>query len=202
MFEKISYRQALCIQRSQLQPEIIQQASHQATMQLLNFSQFIDSQSIGLYVACRGELDPMVIADHATRLGKNLFLPVIVQSSEQSLLFYSYRLGDELKKNRFDIPEPDILRQAPISIAQLDLIFMPLVGFDETCNRLGMGTGYYDRSLSPLLRIPEQYRPVLIGLAYEFQKIDQIIPDAWDVSMDYVVTEKRIYARESGIAEK
>lgn len=195
MFNKTIFRQSLCANRSQLKPEFIQQASHKVIDRLLQLSAFIRSQSIGLYVAARGELDPIGIVQYAARLGKKLFLPVISDSSENKLLFYSYQLGDVLKNNRFNIPEPDSSRQFAIEITQLDLIVIPLVGFDESGHRLGMGAGYYDRSLMPIMRMLPPYRPVLIGLGYEFQKIDRIMPDAWDIPMDYVITEEKIYKR-------
>ncbi|WP_308159728.1 5-formyltetrahydrofolate cyclo-ligase [Coxiella-like endosymbiont of Rhipicephalus sanguineus] len=79
-----------------------------------------------------------------------------------------------------------------ISIADLDLIFLPLVVFDKRGNRLGRGAGYYDRALAPL-KDRAFKKPVLVGIAYNFQKINKIPIEKWDVPLNFVITEKTTY---------
>ena len=76
---------------------------------------------------------------------------------------------------------------------QLDLVLAPLVVFDENRNRIGMGGGFYDRSFA-MRKAVEVTEPVLIGVAHELQKVDEIIPQEWDVRLDMVVTDQAIYA--------
>ena len=75
----------------------------------------------------------------------------------------------------------------------LDAIFMPLVGFDSRGWRLGSGAGFYDRSLQFLRSRSRWHRPKLIGIAYEVQRVDELIPNEWDVPMNAVITEKHLY---------
>ena len=75
----------------------------------------------------------------------------------------------------------------------LDMIFVPLVAFDLNGFRIGMGSGYYDRTFEKKLEIKDMKSPVLIGLAYEFQKQECLNHQPWDVPLDMVVTELKIY---------
>ena len=70
-----------------------------------------------------------------------------------------------------------------------------LVGFDARCNRLGMGGGYYDRTLAYLRHRVHWRRPLLVGVAHECQRVERLEANPWDVPLDLVVTERRIYAR-------
>ena len=114
-------------------------------------------------------------------------MPVI--SDQTELQFYVINSNTSFKKNKFGIDEPIIKNQKPISPDQLDLILMPLVAFDQNGNRLGRGAGFYDRALQFAKNKLHDQRPILIGLAYEFQKVDHLIPESWDIKMDLVVTE-------------
>ena len=76
---------------------------------------------------------------------------------------------------------------------QLDVVIAPLVAFDESLNRLGMGGGYYDRTFAFRKRARVLRRPVLIGVAYSFQRVDRLQPENWDVPLDVVITEKESY---------
>jgi 5-formyltetrahydrofolate cyclo-ligase len=75
---------------------------------------------------------------------------------------------------------------------------MPLVGFDANCNRLGMGGGFYDRTLAYLRLRRCWRRPLLIGIAHECQRVERLETNTWDVPLDLVVTEERIYRRATG----
>lgn len=104
--------------------------------------------------------------------------------------FCLYTMGLPLRRNRFGIPEPlSLLKQQRSS--DLDLVLLPLVGFDKRCNRLGMGAGFYDRALAKL----HCRGPFCIGVAYDFQRVEELPVDPWDVPLQAVVTERRIYRR-------
>jgi 5-formyltetrahydrofolate cyclo-ligase len=70
-----------------------------------------------------------------------------------------------------------------------------LVGFDRACHRLGMGAGFYDRSLAFLQQRRHWRRPRLIGLAHECQRVEALAPKPWDIPLDAVITEAAIYRR-------
>jgi 5-formyltetrahydrofolate cyclo-ligase len=98
--------------------------------------------------------------------------------------------------NRYGIPEPARYRDHLLPARRLELVIAPLLGFDCACHRLGMGGGYYDRTFSFLNQRRHIHRPLLIGLAYELQRIESLDPQPWDVRLDAVVTENRTYRRK------
>lgn len=152
---------------------------------------FETSQNLAFYRAHDGELDIDNVLKKAQSIGKNCYLPAL-HSSQNYLDFYHFRLGSLLTKNRFGIEEPDISKEKPISVVDLDLIFLPLVAFDKKGNRLGRGTGHYDRALAPLKNTALK-KPILVGIAYEFQKTDEIPTKKWDIPLSCAITERTVH---------
>ena len=72
-------------------------------------------------------------------------------------------------------------------------MIVPLVAFDSNCNRLGMGGGYYDRALAFKQTLSETHSPLLIGLAYELQKVNALEINSWDIPMDGIISETKTY---------
>jgi len=131
------------------------------------------------------------VAQDALQRKVACYLPVLQPLRRGHLHFVRYRDQERTRRNRFGIAEP---RLKPGNIADpwtLDIIFLPLVAFDREGNRLGMGGGYYDRTLASL-RQRTRRRPRLIGLAYSSQEVPSLTPSPWDVGMDAVVTEKAL----------
>jgi 5-formyltetrahydrofolate cyclo-ligase len=95
--------------------------------------------------------------------------------------------------NRFGIAEPDVNWRHAKPAWALDLILMPLVAFDIQGNRLGMGGGFYDRSLAYLNRRKVWRKPYLMGTAFELQKFTQLPHASWDIPMNGIMTEKQFY---------
>ena len=195
MFYKPEFRKKISERRSQLGKEAITQAAIQTASQLVMLPAFLKAKRVAYYMAAHGECDPIMIAHTAHLLGKALFLPVMQPGVQDSIAFYAYEWGSVLTQNHYGIKEPVIEGKTPVDPHSIDCYLVPLVGFDVHGHRLGRGAGYYDRYLSFTKTLPKNRRPVMIGLGYEFQKISEIIPDAWDVPMDYVVTETTIYER-------
>lgn len=115
------------------------------------------------------------------------YLPVI---AGQSLVFRAW--APSALPNQYGIAEPPPDSPA-ISPDQLSVIFVPLVGFDKNCNRLGMGQGFYDRLLAPLMH--RATRPLFVGLAFAAQQLEAIETREWDVPMDIVATEAGWFER-------
>ena len=135
----------------------------------------------------------MPLIRRAVLTGKRCYLPVLHPLGHQRLWFARWQPGDVLRPNRYGIPEPVWKRNRLIDSRVLDLLLMPLVGFDDHCNRMGMGAGYYDRTLAWRLRHRYWMGPTLMGYAYGLQKIGALNTQPWDVTMDMVVTESRLY---------
>jgi len=125
-------------------------------------------------------------------LGKQCFLPVLDTLRPRRLWFAPYRIGDPLVANRYGIPEPACPSRYRVAAWCLDLVLTPLVAFDEMGNRLGMGGGYYDRTLSFLARRQVWKRPRLVGIAYEFQCLESLPRRPWDIPLNSVITNDTI----------
>lgn len=183
-----SLRQSLRQKRRQLSAE--QQALAASLLdQQLSHSGILGSNHIAFYMASDGEIDPGQFLSRALGMGKICYLPVV--GAEQALHFVRFREGDQLSTNRFGIPEPDVNGDA-IAVVDLDVILLPLVGFDRRGSRLGMGGGFYDRSLAGLSRDGDKQRPQLIGLAHSCQEVDSINTESWDVPLEGIVTEREV----------
>ena len=152
---------------------------------IINTALLLRSPKIASYLANDGEpaLDLFI---KTCSVGPSLhYLPVL---NKQQLKFSSYSWGDQLKNNCFNIAEP--LAKHTLSPRLLSTILIPLVGFDHLGHRVGMGGGYYDRTLNFMLNPFCQKKPLLIGIAYSVQKTQEIKPEPWDVPLDAVITEQ------------
>ena len=177
-------------QRKNLSTPEQTQHAQQLAEQVLQHPAFIDSQSIAAYLANDGEINPMLIIEQAWRMGKKVYLPVL-SAHENSLLFAHYEAGAAMCRNEFGIDEPDSAAEHWLKAEHMDLIFLPLVAFDEQANRMGMGGGFYDRSLA---NIREREKTThLIGLAHEIQKTPQLEVQSWDIPLYAVATEAAFY---------
>ena len=150
------------------------------------------SQHIALYLASDSEIDPYLLIEHARFLGKKVYLPILAPL-KNSLYFAPYEAGAPLKRNRFNILEPACHQSKWKTASQLDLLLLPLVAFDVHGNRIGMGGGFYDRTLAYRQHRRFWKKPTLVGLAHEIQKVGQLNNQSWDIPLDYIITEKRRY---------
>ena len=153
---------------------------------------FQQSQQIACYLAFQNEFDTQPILQAIWQAGKQCYLPVLIEeiAGKPSLEFVQYHEGDPLQTNRYSILEP---KQHTTKIApdQLDLVITPLVAFDGSGHRLGMGAGYYDRTFA-FLHQKKLTSPALLGLAYEIQRVENVPADPWDIALAGVVTEERL----------
>lgn len=154
---------------------------------------FIRSHRIAFYMSTDGEIDPSHSLATALQQRKSCFLPALRPLQPARLWFIQHSQADDLITNRFGIQEPDIKHTSPTPPWGLDLIIMPLVAFDKNCNRLGMGSGYYDRTFSFLRHRTHWKKPQLIGIAHECQKVSSIKPNRWDIGLSLIITERNIY---------
>ncbi len=124
---------------------------------------------------------------------KSLYLPILKKSATGSYLaFGPCHFQTQYKHNLYNIPEPEVPTELELNASELDLILMPLVGFNSLKKRIGMGGGFYDRTLSFKLENPNT-KPYLVGIAYECQKSENIPVENHDIGLDNVITESRLY---------
>jgi 5-formyltetrahydrofolate cyclo-ligase len=177
--------------RRSLTPQQRRHAANSLARHLITSPLFIHRQRIAAYLTNDGEIDPLPLLLRALYCHKSIYLPIL--APQQRLWFGQWRTATLLTPNRYGIPEPATPACAITQARQLDLILLPLVAFDDHGHRLGMGGGYYDRTLAWLQRHPHAPRPRLIGLAYEFQRQPLLTVAPWDIPLDAIATEVGIH---------
>ncbi len=133
------------------------------------------------------EVDLRELIGSALAHGKQCYLPVMRRDG--GLCFVRYREGDPITPNAQRIPEPRFRPQDELPAAQLDLVCMPLAGFDRSGTRLGMGGGYYDRAFY-FRHDPKSSKPRRIGVSFASQELPSIPREPWDVPLQALVTER------------
>ena len=167
-------------------------AASEALYSLVTRQQFFTSaKNLAFYLSFDGELNPNPILEKALEEDKSCYLPVTSKNNQHEMSFRLYEEDTLLKENKWGIQEPSEL-QPSISPVNLEVVFVPLVGFDDKCYRLGMGGGYYDKAFN-FRNQNISAKPLLVGLAYECQRVQEVPAESWDVRLDLVVTAERIY---------
>ena len=142
----------------------------------------IKIKNIGGYYPCNHEIDDLDLLNFLRNKKANISLPIIRKNNQMD--FFEWTNKDPLKINRFGIAEP-------ISFKKIypDIIFVPLVAYDDDLNRLGYGGGFYDRYLEKVSKIKKIFK---IGLGYSYQEIKKIPINKYDKKLDLIITEKKI----------
>ena len=143
----------------------------------------LKNKSIGGYYPVNYEIDILEILESLEKkVGAKLSLPVIKKNNEMD--FYKWSTKSLLKLNKFGIPEPEEIKKVfP------DVIFVPIVAFDNRLYRIGYGGGYYDRYIQKLSNKKKLFK---IGIAHSCQKINKVPINKYDKKLDIIITEKYI----------
>ena len=189
-----SLRKSLRQTRRQLSPIQQDHAAMHLYHRISGQHDFRKAKRIAFYIASDGEIDPSLLLATALARGQHCYLPLIHPLRPERMLFLRYRQGDPLLRHRWGMWQPALRRGTSVQARALDIAFVPLVGFDSTCNRLGMGKGFYDKTFSFKARTGRS-SPKLIGLAHDCQRVECLESQAWDVRMDKIVTDWATYQR-------
>ena len=160
-----------------------QQAEDSITQQALALIEERNAQHIALYVSFDGEISTEKLIKTLWAQDKHVYLPVLHPFNPNHLLFLRYLPDTPMLKNKFGIWEPKLNVQNVLPLDELDILFTPLVAFDKQGNRLGMGGGFYDRTLQNWQN--SSFIPV--GLAHQCQQVEQLPTEAWDVPLHQIL---------------
>lgn len=146
------------------------------------------ARRIATFLSVGSEVD---LRAYQTCTEQQMYAPVISRYASGIMYFASVK--NRTRANRFRITEPQTASGLPLFL--LDVIFVPLVGFDRFGNRLGMGGGYYDRIMQRVQHVSQHTGKVIhtVGVAFAAQQMDVVPHEAHDVQLDYVVTESAIH---------
>jgi 5-formyltetrahydrofolate cyclo-ligase len=178
--EKRAIRQRLREQRRALPARAVEAAGRAVQGQVLRFPPYTAAVSLIVYIAHENEVPTAGLLDEAARSGRSLFLP----RTTPPIGVVRWRAGEPVGAGRGGVYEP---ADTMVTLPELPAVaLVPVVGWNATGQRLGRGGGFYDRLFAQL---PTGITRV--GLAYEFQEYPELPRDPWDVSLDYVITERR-----------
>ena len=176
--------------RKNLTPEQQADFALQAAERIISHPKIQAAKTVSVFLSFDGELDTAPLIARLWQEGKQLCLPVLHPFSPHHLLFLRYAPDTPLVRNRLKILEPRLDVTQVIPLSRLDIILTPLVAFDNHGQRLGMGGGFYDRTLEHW----QDGGPYPIGLAHDCQQVDALPAEHWDVPLPEVITPGKIWS--------
>lgn len=192
MHSKTTLREHFRQLRQQLSLDQQQEAAIKFSDQVI-LSNLLKKESFACYIAQDGELDMMPLIKKLWENNKSVYIPVISHDYENNILvFKSYTADTVLALNQYQILEP--VDSEIISLENIDVIFLPLVAFDSFGTRLGMGGGFYDRTLAGFKHKSKKDRPLFIGAGHACQEAKKLPINNWDVKMQSVMTDTGLVA--------
>ncbi|MGH9921444.1 MAG: 5-formyltetrahydrofolate cyclo-ligase [Nitrososphaerales archaeon] len=170
----VNTRNSLSVEATERMSEIIQN-------RVIRMDEFVNAGAIAAYHPVGSEVSTLKILSTVLRLKKSLALPRVEDAT--AIIFAMVNdLKQDLENGRYKIKEPK--KHCP-RVNEIDLVLVPGIAWDEHGHRLGYGKGYYDRYLANL-------QTTTVGLAYDFQVLENIPHDQNDFRVDLIITEKRV----------
>ncbi|MBI4530626.1 MAG: 5-formyltetrahydrofolate cyclo-ligase [Candidatus Latescibacteria bacterium] len=186
MTPKPEVRRRILTLRSQLTVDEVVSKSNVISDRLLSLPAYKETTVVHCYVAAKSnEVETRPFIEECLRSGKVLLVPVVDYRMKRLL---SARIDtlDELRVGRFGLYEPALPPARFVDPSSIDLVVVPGVAFDPSGNRIGLGGGYYDHFLRDL-------RAMKVGLAYQLQIVERIVPTPTDTPVDLIITEEQVY---------
>ncbi|TBL61683.1 5-formyltetrahydrofolate cyclo-ligase [Hafnia alvei] len=180
--------------RKNLSADFQHHAAQDIATRVMELPRVQNAHTVSLFLSFDGELNTRPLIERLWQAGKSVYLPVLHPFSRGNLLFLRYSAESEMVLNHFGIEEPRLNVQQVLPVSRLDIIFTPLVAFDATGQRLGMGGGFYDRTLQDWeSAYAQQCGPYPIGLAHDCQRVDALPVQEWDVPLPEIITPSTHY---------
>lgn len=167
-----------------------QSAASALVQQFLQQTTLMQAKHIALYLSNDGEINTQPLIEALWTAGITLYLPILHPLVPGYLLFQQYHASTPMTANRFGIAEPQLNCSQVKPVAELEIICTPLVAFDAQGQRLGMGGGFYDRTLAQL---PAAHSVQIVGLAHSCQQVAELPNEAWDYPLNAIVTPQNCF---------
>jgi 5-formyltetrahydrofolate cyclo-ligase len=187
--DKKALRKEIISHRDSIPSEIRELKDREILKRLTGINAFQEARAILFYASFRSGVNTEKLIRQALEDGIITVLPRVVKSNDILKLYVIRNLAD-LAPGSWGILEPIAAEERELQAVDIDIVIAPGVAFDERCNRLGYGKGYYDKLLSA--RDSAAHKPLIVGLAYEEQIVSSLPCNPHDIKMDIVITDKRI----------
>lgn len=189
LLDRQDIRQHVRHLRRNLTSEQQEQAADQLAEHAINIAAIADAQHIALFLSVDGEINTRPLIAKLWQQKKHVYLPVLHPFSPGNLLFIRYAPETSLTPNKLRIPEPPLDITQMVTLDQLEVMLVPLVAFDQHGQRLGMGGGFYDRTLQNW----QQHGFMPMGIAHDCQRVDELPVAAWDVPLPAILTPAKLW---------
>lgn len=189
--EKAALRRQLRQIRQQISPDYRRVAEQRLCQRLCRLACFRPEWKIGIYFAAGSECSLAPLLALAASRQLTLYAPCIPARGRVMCFARLGAAGGRWRKNRFRIWEYHSPKRLPA--ARLDVLLLPLLGFDAQGGRLGQGGGYYDATLAFRRKSRHGHRPRLIGVGFEAQRVVAVPTEVHDIRLDAVCTERGVY---------
>ena len=184
MQSKDEIRKAMLKKRDTLTPSEIDEKSRVIFEKLTDTEVYKSAENILVYASFLSEVKTDDIILDALSLGKNVFCPKVTNRDLGFMKFVRIYDIDELSEGYFGIREPEITENSEIYARRAKtLAVIPGVAFDKNGNRIGYKGGFYDRFLA------DNKDVYSIAVAYNFQILEEIIPEIHDIPVNEVICE-------------
>ena len=183
-------RKSLRQQRRRISSFEQKQSEHSVLARLLISPQFRHSRKVGLYLHAFGEIHTNLIIKTCFKLGKSVYLPMICNMNQKLVWVHIHK--EQYRAKRFNahklgMKEP--MQSRGLNAMHLDLLLMPLLACDPSGTRMGMGGGFYDRTLAQT-----KNTPIRMGLAHDFQYVERTLErQKWDQPLDWLITPTKTH---------
>ncbi|WP_407681051.1 5-formyltetrahydrofolate cyclo-ligase [Pseudoalteromonas piratica] len=190
--ERQNIRKLMRSRRNELSENEQLEAAKKIKVNIFQHLKNADIRRLGIYLSNDSEIDTSLIIEELWHHNIAVYLPILHPFCSGYLLFQRYEKNSPMTINRYGILEPKLNCSQVCPVEDLDVLCTPLVAFDLQGNRLGMGGGFYDRTLAKYYR-EKRSKPEIIGLAHNCQQVDLLPIESWDVPLKTIVTPKKCY---------
>lgn len=184
---KPELRKLILNRRNALSVPEAAQKSNEIFQRLQTTKAYQEAHRVMLYLSIGKEVQTSKIVEDLLLKKKRVFIPATQPAAKEMLASELLDPAKDLTPGYMNIPEPKKEALRPISPMELDLVLVPGLAFDLKGYRIGYGGGYYDRFLPKLAP-----HAMAIGLAYRMQIVDNAFPEAYDIPVSQIVTEKEV----------
>tara|TARA_Y100001970_G_scaffold154466_1_gene189313 strand:+ start:10483 stop:11067 length:585 start_codon:yes stop_codon:yes gene_type:complete len=184
---KKKQRHKFSILRKNIHNNSVYDFNYKTLDDLFEINDFKKINIISSFFSIKTEISTLLLNKYLFKLKKKIVLPTI-EFQSRILVFREYKINERLKIGKYNIPEPSNKNNKYLP----ELLFVPCLAFDKKGYRLGYGGGYYDTTFAHFKKI--NHNCISIGLAYDDQKVDEVVREKFDCKLDYVLTEKQLYS--------
>lgn len=187
---KDNIRKSMLLMRNSMKNEEVTLKSEKIIETLLKLPIIKTSNNIMIYMSFNNEVDTFRLLKELKKQKKKVIAPLCNMNNKTITPYEVNDLDKDFVKSKYGFLEPNKEKLNKVNISDIEVIIVPGVAFDVKGNRIGFGAGFYDRFLNN-----KKNDTVTISLAYDYQIVDLIPNDKFDIPIDFIITEKRIIVR-------